>query len=227
MSGLHIQHKRNFHAIRWTIALVVFAALAVYTYFGIRWYNTGELSPLPLPVAATDTSLSEATLTDEQIQKHTAASTQPRYVEIPKLSGTQSRIAKVGLTSRTMLDTPRHIDDAGWYVKSAEPGSEVGAVLLTTHGSGASRPGVFTKLSTLVAGDQITIERGDGKRFTYEVFDVRTKTLDWVIKVGMKEMMASAEPDKEGLSIISNTGKWIPKQKVFDHKVLVRATLVK
>lgn len=226
MSGLHIQHKRNFHAIRWVVALTIFMALAVYAYFGVRWYNTGEVSPLPLPVAAADTSIDESTLSDTQIQKHTVGATQPRYLEIPKLGVSQARVTGVGLTSRNLLDMPKHIDDAGWYVKSAAPGSGVGAVLIDGHSSGLTRPGIFARVKSLVAGDQLSIERGDGKIFTYEVYDVRDMPLDWVIKAGMKEMMYSVEPEKEGLSIVADAGRWIPKEKVFDRRVLVRATII-
>jgi hypothetical protein len=77
----------------------------------------------------------------------------------------------------------------------------------------------------LKQGSEISIERGDGKKFTYEVRDVRDMPLDWVNKTGMKEMMYSVDPEKEGLSLITCSGKWIPKQKVFDRRVLVRATL--
>jgi hypothetical protein len=226
MSGLHIQHKRNFHAIRWFVAIIVLIALSVYAYFGVRWYNTGELSPLPLPVAAADTSVDESVVSDALLQKHTAAANAPRYLEIPKLGVAQARVSKAGVTSRNMLDTPHHIDDASWYVKSAEPGSGVGAVLLNGHSSGRTRPGAFAKAASLVKGDQISVERGDGKIFTYEVYDVRDMPLDWVNKVGMKEMMYSALPQKEGLSLLTDAGKWIPKEKVFDRRVLVRATII-
>ncbi len=226
MSGLHIEHKRNSHVIRWTVAMVLLAAAILYAYFGIRWYNTGELSPLPMPVAAADGSISEAPVTDKQVQNHKVQPEQPRYLEIPKLGITSARVTQVGVTSNNMLDVPKTLDDTGWYAKSALPGSGVGAVMIDGHNGGITRDGVFAKLDTLVKGDQITIERGDGKRFTYEIHDVRDMPLQWVNETGMKEMMYSVEPDKEGLSLITCSGKWIPKDKVFDRRILVRATIV-
>lgn len=226
MSGLQIHHKRNIHVFRWALALILFAAAALYAYFGVRWYNTGELSPLPIPVAAADSSINEAPVTDEQIEAHTVPAEQPRYIEIPKLGVSNARVSQVGVTASNMLDVPKTLDDAGWYAKSATPGSGVGSVLIDGHNGGVSRNGVFAKLDTLKAGDQISLERGDGERFTYEVHDVRDMPLDWVNKTGMKEMMHSAEPDKEGLSLITCSGKWIPKDKIFDRRILVRATIV-
>lgn len=226
MSGLQIEHKRNNHVVRWSLALLLIALAVAYGYFGVRWYNTGELSPLPIPVAAADSSIDETPVTDKMRQTHSVPSDQPKYIEIPKLGVSQIRVMRVGVTASNMLDVPKTLDDTGWYTKSAKPGSGAGAVLIDGHNGGATRNGVFAQLGTLRNGDQISIERGDGKIFTYEVSDVRDMPLDWVNKEGMKEMMKSVDPSKEGLSLITCSGKWIPKDKVFDRRVLVRATIV-
>ena len=226
MSGLHIQHKRNYHVMRWTVAMVLFALISAYAYFGVRWYSTGELSPLPMPVAAADASIDETPVTQQQIDQHTVPSDQPRYIEIPKLNISSARVMRVGVTANNLLDAPKNLNDTGWYAKSAAPGSGAGSVLVNGHNGGVSKDGIFAALDTLKKGDQVTIVRGDGERFTYEVFDVRDMPLEWVNKTGMKEMMRSAEPQKEGLSLITNGGNWIPKDKVFDRRVLVRATIV-
>lgn len=226
MSGLEIQHKRNFHVMRWSVASVLFAIISAYAYFGVRWYSTGVESPLPLPVAAADTSIDETPITDKQKQEYTVPAAQPRYIEIPKLGISNVRVTKVGVTANNMLDVPRNINDTAWYAKSATPGSGVGAVLIDGHNGGVSHNGVFAQLSTLKKGDQISVERGDGKIFTYEVYDVRNMPLEWVNKTGMKEMMYSVDPSKEGLSLITCSGRWIPKDKVFDHRILVRATII-
>lgn len=226
MSGLQIQHKNNYHVFRWVTAFVLLAIAVSYAYFGVRWYNTGELSPLPIPVAAADASIDETPVTEKAKQSHTVPSDQPRYIEIPKLGISQTRVVRVGVTSNNMLDVPRTLDDTGWYAKSAQPGSGAGAVLIDGHNGGATRNGVFAQLDTLAKDDQISIERGDGEIITYEVHDVRDMPLDWVNKEGMKEMMKSVDPTKEGLSLITCSGKWVPKDKVFDRRILVRATII-
>lgn len=205
---------------------MLLAAVIAYGYFGFRWYYTGALSPLPLPAAAADSSIDETPVTKAQIEAHSVPADQPRYLEIPKLGVSQTRISRIGVTSNNMLDVPKNLDDTGWYAKSATPGSGAGTVLIDGHNGGVSRNGIFAKLDQLAKGDQVTVERGDGKRFTYEVYDVRDMPLAWVNKSGMKEMMQSVKPDKEGLSLITCSGKWVPKDKVFDRRVLVRATIV-
>lgn len=226
MSGLHIQHRRNFHAMRWTVALVLMAVLFAYAYFGVRWYSTGEMSPLPMPVSATDGSIDESPVSDVQIRDYSVPAQQPRYIDIPSLGVAQTRVTKVGVTPNNMLDVPKALDDTGWYAKSALPGSGAGAVLVYGHNNGTTRSGAFAKLGELKKGDQVNVQRGDGKQFTYEVYDVRDMPLTWVNGTGMKEMMRSPESHKEGLSLITSSGKWIPKDKVFDRRTLVRATIV-
>lgn len=226
MSGLSIQQKRNLHVIRWLLAIILLTIALAYAYFGVRWYNTGELSPLPMPVSAADTSIDETPVTTRQVEEYTVPAQQPRYIEIPSIGVAKTRVTRVGVTARNMLDVPKNIDDTAWYAKSATPGSGVGAVLIDGHNGGVTRNGVFAKLGNLKEGDQISVERGDGKVFAYEVYDVRDMPLEQVNKTGMKEMMYSAEPAKEGLSLITCSGKWIPKDKVFDRRILVRATLV-
>lgn len=212
--------------MRWAGALTLLSVVFAYAYFGVRWYSTGELSPLPLPVAAADTSINETPVTPDKVSAHMVAPDEPRYIGIPTLGIDQTRVTKVGVTPQNILDVPKNLDDTGWYAKSATPGSGVGAVVIDGHNGGATRDGVFAKLDELNPGDEIVIERGDGTTYTYAVHDVRDMHLQWVNEHGMKEMMRSADPSKEGLSLITCSGKWIPKDKVFDRRVLVRATLV-
>lgn len=227
MSGLHIQRKRNFHIMRWTFLALLGVAIAAYIYFGIRWYNTGELSPIPLPVSAADNSINEKKVTKDQVDSYTVQPGDPRYIRIPTIGLVEARVLQVGVTPNNMLDVPKTLDDTGWYAKSAKPGSGVGAVVIDGHNGGITRNGIFSRLDKLKEGDEISIERGDGKKFTYAVHDVRDMPLSWVNKEGMQEMMSSVDPEKEGLSLITCSGKWIPKQKVFDRRILVRATLTR
>lgn len=225
MSGLAIKHRRNFHLARWLVLLVILIFLSVYAYFGLRWYNTGIPSPLPLPVAAADASVDERSLTPEQIASHKVESSHPRYISIPMLGLSKARVVKTGLTPNNLLAMPSNIDDAGWFEKSVTPGSGSGAVVLTGHNGGVTRTGVFSKFHDLQAGDEIEIERGDGKIFTYQVRDVRNYSLQELDADRMKELMQSVDPDNEGLSLITSAGNWIPKQKLFDRRIVVRAAI--
>ena len=144
---------------------------------------------------------------------------------MPLLGLSSARIVKTGLTDSNLLAMPSKIDDAGWFSKSASPGSGSGAVVLTGHNGGVSRTGAFAKFGELQAGDEIIIERGDGKIFTYSVREVRDIALTSMDSALMSELMQSVEPDTEGLTLVTSAGNWIPKQKIFDRRIIVRAVL--
>jgi hypothetical protein len=226
MSGLHIDRQRNFHVVRWLLALLLFAVVCAYGYFGLRWYHTGELSPLPIPVAAADNSIDESDIDEINIEKHTVAANEPRYLEIPKLGLISTRVMKTDMNERKMLNTPANLNDVGWFSKSATPGSGVGALIINGHAQGATKDGALDGVSSLTKGDQILIERGDGELFIYEVVDTQTMPVADFIATGMKAMMVSVDPEKEGLNLIVSSGSWVPKQKLYNQRLLVRATIV-
>lgn len=225
MPGLALKHKKEF-PIRWIIFLFIFcvilAAIGWYTY---RWYMTGEEPPI-VQAKSGNPEINEKPVTKEEVAEHTVPDDQPRYISIPSIDVSNTRIFPVGVTSTGQLDTPDNIDDAAWYEKSALPGSDYGAVLLDGHNGGISRNGVFAKLGSLQKGDRIMLERGDGKMFTYEVAENQSMSLEEVNKTGMKMMMQSADPDEEGLNIITCDGKWVPRLKQFDARIMLRAVRI-
>lgn len=191
-------------------------------WYGFRWYTTGEEPPL-VPVASADPSISEDDISVNDVDSYKVPSKHPRYISIPKLGINKARVQKVGITTNNELGMPKNIHDSAWYERSMTPGSGYGAVLIDGHASGVSKDGIFSKLKTLEEGDHITIERGDGKEFTYSVVENKSMPLEDVLKSGMKMMMQSAESGSEGLSLITTDGKWIPRYQQFDHRIMLRA----
>jgi hypothetical protein len=106
MSGLHIERKRNLHITRWVFLFLLTAAVVVYVYFGIRWYNTGELSPLPLPVSAADDTLSEEKISKQQVNSYTVEPTNPRMIRIPSIGLYEARVLQVGVTQGGIPKVP-------------------------------------------------------------------------------------------------------------------------
>jgi len=225
MAGLEIKEKREFHLWRWFFAFLFLALLVASGWFGYKWYTTGELPPIPLPIASADPRVDESELSQATIDAYTAPTTQPRYISIPELKVEKVRVQKVALDANNLIGMPKNIHDTGWYEKSATPGQGYGAVLINGHGNGLSKAGAFAKLSALLPGDSITLERGDGKKFTYKVVENTTMALEEVNDTGMKKMMLSIDDDKEGLSLITTAGKWVPRIQQFDHRIMLRAVL--
>lgn len=226
MTGLTIESKRQFHPWRWLLMIILIGLVAAVGWYGYRWYTTGEEPPLPIPIASADSRIDESSLSQAKVNNYTVPATEPRYISIPALKLSMARVMQVGITTDGQLDVPKNINDTAWFKDSATPGSGVGAVLIDGHNGGRTKQGVFAKLSTLQTGDRITIERGDGKKFTYKVVENKSMALEEVNATGMRKMTQSIESDKEGLSVITTDGKWVPRYKQFDRRIMLRAVIV-
>ncbi len=224
-SGLYLEKKKQHKLLHWTVLGVVAIIIVLTIYYGYEWFTTGNKPPIvPLPAAAlADPSVDEAIVTPAAIKSYTVPATHPRYISIPALGIDKARVQTVGLTKNNTLDTPANISDTAWYTKSAIPGQGYGAVVIDGHNGGISRNGVFADLNKLKSGDEITIERGDGKKITYSVVENRTMSLQQANTTGMKDLMTPYDNTNEGLGLITCAGKWVPRDKVFDKRILVRA----
>lgn len=145
---------------------------------------------------------------------------EPRYIDIPKL-GVHSEVLSEGVSSNNQLQVPWNIYDTGWYNASSQPG-QPGAMLIDGHSGIDGLHGVFYKLATLVAGDQITITRGDGQKFTYMVAKTQVVSAK---SVDMGSMLVSADTSKPGLNLITCTGDQIPGTDELNERVQVYAVM--
>jgi len=224
-SGLYIARKKERKGLRWAILFALACLIVATIYYGIQWYTTGNKPPIiPLPASAlADPRVDETPVTKQQINSYAVAANHPRYISIPALSIDKARVVTVGLTKDNILDTPAKLDDTAWYTKSAYPGQGYGAVLIDGHNGGVSRNGIFANLDKLKSGDKITVERGDGKKIIYSVVENKTESLQDANTTGMQRLMTPYEVTKEGLGLITCAGKWVPRDKVYDKRILVRA----
>jgi len=137
------------------------------------------------------------------LKDYHVAARAPRVLRISKL-GVEAKVLSLGVDANNQLRTPTTIYDVGWYTGSAMPG-DLGAVLLDGHVHGPTQPGVFVGLKKLKTGDKITIERGDGKIFTYHVVKTQSYAKD---AVDMGAAFSSAVPGKPGLNMITCDGTY-------------------
>ncbi|MFZ2544527.1 MAG: class F sortase [Candidatus Saccharimonadales bacterium] len=224
-SGLYLEKKQNYKPVRLAIIATVAFLIVVAIYYGYSWFTTGTRPPIvPLPaVALADPAVDETVLTQASIDNYTVPATHPRYISIPALNVKNARVQSVGLTKDNVPDTPRNISDTAWYNKSAIPGQGGGAVLIDGHNGGISRDGIFVNLDKLKNDDIIIIERGDGKKITYSVVENKIESLKDANATGMQRLLTPYDPAKEGLGLITCAGNWVPRDKVFDKRILVRA----
>lgn len=154
-----------------------------------------------------------------ELASYIVAPTLPRYLIIPKL-GVDARILPVGVTSDGALETPENVFDTAWYDESAQPGQK-GAMLIDGHISSWTTHGVFYGLSTLLPGDAIDVQGGNGAIFTYMV--VKTQVYD-SNNVDMGAALSPIDKTKPGLNLISCTGDVISGTSEFNERIIVFAT---
>lgn len=227
-TGLEIKSKSKHRALRvlgWLLVAALLVVAGLSAWYLYRWYTTGESTPLPIPLARADPRVDESDIPKEKIDAYTVPANNPRYISIPSLGINKVRVLSLGVDSNNQLAAPPNINDTGWYNNSATPGSG-GTVLIDGHNGGITRDGVFAKIRELPKGAEISLERGDGKKFTYAVVTNKSEKLDVVNKTGMKELMQPITAGKEGLSLITCDGVWVPKDQVFDRRIMLRAELV-
>lgn len=147
------------------------------------------------------------------------AATAPRIIRIDSI-GVAARVLRTGVNTKNQLGAPANIFDTAWYDGSARPG-EAGAVLIDGHVSGPTQNGVFYKLKQLKKGSKITLERGDGKIFSYTVVDMRVYDAD---KVDMAAALTPITPGKPGLNLITCTGKVASSGTDFVQRLVVFTT---
>lgn len=143
-------HKRQrFPFIRVAILVVLLALLAATGWYAYRWYVAGDQFPVAIPAFATaNPHIDETEVTASQVKEHTVPPLQPRYISIPTIGVSDTRVFAVGVEANGALGVPANISDAAWYNKSSTPGSG-GVVLIDAHNGGITRNGVFAKLGTL------------------------------------------------------------------------------
>lgn len=154
------------------------------------------------------------------VRNYVVAPANPRYIDIPKLAA-HARVLSMGVDAKNELQAPYGIYDAGWYNASSHPG-ENGAMLVDGHSGIGKTHGIFHDLAKLVAGDDVTVTRGDNQTFTYKVVDVQVVDKD---KVDMSSLLVSADTAKPGLTLITCAGSQVPGTFSLQQRVIVRAVM--
>ncbi len=172
------------------------------------------------PTAKTNTASSPPQATkpsNNEIENYKVAANLPRYIYIPALHMGKTRIIHLGVGKDGQIASPDNIYDTGWYKDSSKPG-QAGAMFIYGHLSNWTANGIFHDLKNLKANDQIIIERGDGKKFTYIVKKIKTYPAD---NVDMTEVLAPNRPGIAGLNLMTCAGKVIKGTNEFTDRLVV------
>ncbi len=218
-----VKKARGKHVFWYLLAVIVVGAflIVLWSFREALPFHVDLFKPAPQPVNSIDSDPQETSTLDEievseaDIQLHIVPTDAPRVLRIPRL-GVAARIKQVGTTLSNEPIAPKSIEDVGWYDGSGKPGGE-GAVLLNGHLAGPSKPGVFKEVQSLEPGDEVTVERGDGKVFTYIVARIQEYSGG---QIDMSAAISSINPNKKGLNLVTTLNKYSGTEK----RVIVFAT---
>lgn len=206
-----------------------FAAIAILGITGYvafdTWISTNVVRKTTSSLAAVQGDSTaqlegsdENVVSESAINSYVVAADMPRVLSIDKLK-VKARVLPMGVTSTSAIQAPVNIFDSGWYTGSAKPGT-AGVSFIDAHASGATREGLFAYLDKLKPGDEIKIERGDGEILKYAVRKLETQKL---ADIKMTQVLSPQDGIKEGLTIMTCTGKWMADKETYDQRVIVYA----
>lgn len=207
------------------VLLTAIIAILLKIFIWERIYYRDKSSETRNPEQAVITDLSEAVNpseqapTEEQIKQYQVYTTAPRYLEVPRLA-IKARVKDSNVTE-SVMPVPDNIYDVTWYSGSGNPGMG-GNILISGISQGATAPGVFANLDSLEQGDEMTLERGDGERFTYTV-----KEIQIIDRKDAKNKLPEAQKridGKETLALIS-ARRLDENTSDFSSIVIIRATI--
>jgi sortase (surface protein transpeptidase) len=145
----------------------------------------------------------------------------PQGLEIPKI-GVSAPIVGVGTRPNGEMEGPNSPTDVGWFLGGPLPGDPGNAVLtghLDWHGP-PPRPAVFWRLKELAPGDEIQVRTSRGPlRFTVESSDLYERAsapVDRILGFAMGKV----------ITIVTCEGRFLPAQRDYTHRRVVRARLV-
>ena len=216
-------HPRRSIARRiWLICTVAIFILSA-GYVGVALWVEHTRSPDPVTVSVDEGSWDpdqegrdEEKPTADALSSYTVAAEVPRALYIDKLK-VAARVLPMGVNNLNAIQAPLNIYDSGWYNGSVKPGA-VGAMFIDGHASGPTRQGLFAYLDTLVEGDTLQIEKGNGERLTYTVVHVE---IGDVASLDMSKMLKPYGDGVKGLNLMTCTGTWLKDQQTYDKRVMV------
>ena len=145
----------------------------------------------------------------------------PKYISIPKIGIKNAKIEQVGLTNNNKVDVPKDLNNAAWYDGSVKPGQK-GAMFINGHINDVGSGGVFDQLKAVGAGDKITVERGDGTKYNYEIIEAVTLPTS---SIDMGEVLKAHGGD-QGLNLMTCAGTYNFNTMSYSHRVVVYSKLI-
>lgn len=207
----------------WALVAII-AVLLIKTYvweknyYATKTNETRAKADVVITEIETILSPSEFEPSEDEIKEYQVEANNPRYLDIPRLD-IHARV-RHSAVDNNKLPLPNDIYDVAWFAGSSAPG-QGGNVLISGLYKGRTKDGVFKNLDSLEKGDEITIERGDGEKFTYEVRELQI--VDAKDAANELPGVQRRIDDKETLSLV--TARTYAEGGEYESIVMLRATI--
>lgn len=200
------------------------AAILAFALYGL--WNQYQATHEPHPVITTgiithSTDTPSETKPINACNAYTVSDDHPRYITIPKLNASGC-VVQVGIDQHGAIAVPNNIYTAAWYVNSVPPG-QPGLSVIDGHISGIyKKDAIFQQLDRLKSGDQFTVTLGSGKTLHYKIFQEQSVPLNSAVEALLTKDPSTASQ----LNLITCGGAYDKKLGLYDHRIIVSATLV-
>lgn len=149
----------------------------------------------------------------------------PIRLTIPRIK-VDAGFQYTGIAPDGTMEIPNNIVDIGWFTGSARPG-EKGTSVITGHvsqirGGVVIKPGVFSDLSILHAGDRLSILNDKGELIDFVVRESRLYD-----PAADATAVFAATNDGAHLNIITCEGTWNSEKLSYDQRLVVFTDAVK
>jgi hypothetical protein len=142
-----------------------------------------------------------------------------RAIAIPKL-GVAAPVGRYGVDTFGRIDVPQDARTVGWNPGYAALPGTGGATFFAAHFEFAGAPGVFFRLSTLAAGDRITVTLSDGTLVAYAV----RSTVDYALGVIDMGALLKGREGLESITLMTCSGP--PNEGEYAFRTVVLAERV-
>jgi len=158
---------------------------------------------------------SEAPVAQAEVSLQLTRKGSPLRLTIPKIH-VDAAIRSVGLTPQGAMGAPEGPSDVAWFDQGPRPG-ETGTAVIDGHfGWKGGAPAVFDTLSTLQAGDTLSVENSEGVVTTFIVRELR--------RYGQHENTDAVFYSNDGnahLNLITCEGLWDTVSKTYAKRLVV------
>ncbi len=141
----------------------------------------------------------------------------PVRLEIPAIT-VRAGVDPLGLRPNGELDVPTRFERVGWWSGGVSPG-EPGPAVLAGHVDSRRAPAVFFRLRELEPGDEVSVQRTDGRTVVYTV-----ERSGNYAKANFPTDQVYGPTERPTLRLVTCSGRFDRSSRSYDENLVVYAT---